>query len=589
MAQKKQNTPLKVIILSIIFISLCMPIHLFSQKIKKSDVPQNVQESLVREHPMAKIKEWSIEDKLYVAIINEDGMHGKVFIKADGTWELSKFDTPTREIPAKIMDYIKTNYPNFVVSESCISTNLTDRTFYYLEVKRTGIGAGLPSKLKFSTTGNLINREDPEGFTIQETATEEELTKRERIAKNPDEGKKRKKSKEKEEEGENKEPDFIINESQLPAAVAKTFSKKLRGAANPVWKYKEGDTIYAVECVFRELKTSALFHENGTWIETRSEMLEKSMFGSVNKFLNEHYKGFKYVYAEKIVRADKNNGYETRIIQKKHSKSKLETLLIFDKGGRILKTFLPEDIVKQEEQVRTATDIKFAEKFEKEKESLVDGARKTRNTEISIRELPSPILSYIKDNYSDFRTKNAYFIEDEDLGNAYQIKVQKDGINQPFVELFFDKFGVFLRSEDDQGKEIVAQSEIATEEIEEKQSVPEIVKVAFATKYPKITAVNWEETNDGYEATYDDRKGKQKALFMIDGIWISTASEVNPDNVTTSIKDYIKKNHGKRTEITKAWLVKKNDKKTYYKVEILDRKTNIDDILEFTQAGKPVE
>ena len=135
----------------------------------------------------------------------------------------------------------------------------------------------------------------------------------------------------------------------------------------------------------------------------------------------------------------------------------------------------------------------------------------------------------------------------------------------------------------------MAQSEIATEEIEEKQSVPEIVKVAFATKYPKITDVDWAETDKGYEANYDDRKGKQKALFMIDGTWISTASEVNPDNVTTSIKDYIKKNHGKRTEITKAWLVKKNDKKTYYKVEILDRKTNIDDILEFTQAGKPVE
>ncbi|MDY0217083.1 MAG: PepSY-like domain-containing protein [Bacteroidales bacterium] len=584
MAQKKQNTRLKVIILSIIFISLCTPIHLFSQKIKKSDVPEVVQQTLLREHPMAKIREWSIEEKLFVAIITEDGMRGRVFIKADGEWELTKFETSPRELPVKITKYVKDNYPNFIISECSLAITSTDRTHYYLEVKRTGIGAGLPSKLKFSTVGDLIKRDDPEGFTIQETATEKEVEKRERVAKNPDAGKKEKKSKE-----EEKAPDFIINESLVPVPVAKTFSKRFRGAINPVWKYKEGDTTYTVECLHRELKTSGLIHEDGTWIETRSEMPEKSMFGAVNKFLNEHYRGYKYVYAEKIVRADKNNGYETRIIQKKHSKSKLETLLIFDKSGRIFKTHLPEDVVKPEEQIRTATDIKFAEKFEKEKESLIDGARKTRNTEISIRELPSPILSYIKDNYSDFRTKNAYFIEDEDLGNAYQIKVQKDGINQPFVELFFDKFGVFLRSEDDQGKEILAHSETSEVPQIDEVNVPEIVKKAFVAKYPKITAVNWEETNDGYEATYDDRKGKQKALFSPDGTWISTSSQVNPDNVPSSIKEYIKKNHGKRTEITKAWLVKKNDKKTYYRVEILDKRTSIDDELEFTQSGKLVE
>lgn len=584
MAQKKLNTRLKVIILSIIFISLCTPIHLFSQKIKKSDVPQVVQETLVREHPMAKIKEWSIEDKLYVAIINEDGMSGRVFIEADGKWELSKFETSTRELPAKITDYVKNNYPNFIVSECCIAINPTDRTYYYLEVKRTGIGAGLPSKLKFSTIGDLMHRDDPEGFTIQETATENEVERRERLAKNPDERNKDKKNKE-----EKKEPDYIISQGSVPAPVTKTYLKKFRGETNPIWKHKEGDTTYAVECVYRELKNKAIFHENGTWIETRSEMQEKTMFGAVRKFLNEHYSGFKYVYAEKIVRADKNNGYETRIIQKKHSKSKLETLLVFDKSGRIFKTYLPEEIIQKEKQTQSSTDIKFAEKFEQDKENLANGTQKMKNTEINIRELPSPIISYIKDNYSEFRTKNAYFIEDEDLGNAYHVKVQKDGINQPSVELFFDKSGVFLRSEDNLGKEVIAQPVISAEEAVYEISVPEVIKTAFATKYPKITSATWEEVNDDYEANYEDRRGKQKALFSMDGTWLSTASQLNPDNVPTSIKDYLKKNHGKRTEITKAWLLKKNDRKTYYKVEILDKKTSIDDVLEFTQTGKLVE
>ncbi len=583
MAQKNLNTRLKNVILSCFLISIFTPINLFSQKIKDSDVPEIVKETLLREHPMAKTREWSMEEKSYVAIVTEDGMRGKVFIKPDGEWELSKFETPVRELPAKISDYIKNNYPNFVISESSFAMNTVDRTFYYLEVKRTGIGAGLPSKIKFTTNGDLIHRDDPEGFTIQETASENEVERRERIAKNPDAREKKVKAEVK------KEPDYIINESSVPAAITKTYSKRFRGALNPIWKHKEGDTTYTVECTHRELKNRVMFHENGTWLETRTEMPEKTMFGAVSKFLNQHYKGYKYVYAEKIIRANKNNGYETKIIQRKHSKNKLETFLIFDKSGRIFKTILPEETDVITEKTETAIDKQFAKEFEKDKENLIDGAERMKNSEISTRELPSPITNYIKGNYPDFRTKNAYFIEDEELGNAYQVRIQKDGINQPSVELFFNKEGKFLRSEDNQGKEVIAQPTISVEDTSYEIVVPELVKTGFNEKYPKITSVTWKEENDDYEANYEDRKGKQKSLFSADGTWISTSNQINVENVPSSIQDHIKKNQGKRTEITKAWLVKKNDKKTYYKVEILDKKTNIDDVLEFTQTGKLVE
>jgi hypothetical protein len=579
MAQKNPNTCIKTIILSMLFISLWSPNLLFSQKIKNSDVPNIVQETLLREHPMAKVREWSIEDKLYVATVTEDGMRGRIFIKSDGEWELSKFETPVRELPTKITDYIRNNYPNFNIIESSFAMNPTDRTFYYLEVRRTGIGAGLPSKLKFTTNGDLLNREDPEGFTIQETASEREVERRERATRNPE-------TREKEEV--KKEPDYIINESQVPAAIMKNFAKRFRGASNPVWKHKEGDTTYTVECVFRELKNRATFHKNGTWIETRSEMLEKSIFGAVAKFLNQHYKGYKYVSGEKIVRADKNNGYETRIIERKYARQKFETRLIFDKGGRILKTYLPEYEIKKD-QTEFNRDKRFAKEFERDIENSVNATERMKNTEINIRELPSLINSYIKTNYPNYTTKNAYFIEDEDLGNAYQVRVQMDGINQPFVELFFDSFGKFLRSEDDQGKEVIAQPEIPASELVYEVTVPEAVKTAFAGKFPKAINPTWDEVNDDFEATFDDRRGKQKALFSADGTWISNSNEINVANVPASIQNHIKQNHGRRTEITKAWLVKKNDKKTYYKVEIIDKRTNIDDVLEFTQTGKLVE
>lgn len=557
----------------------------FAQKIKTSDVPDVVQEALIREHPMAKLKEWVIEDKTYVAFVVEDGIKGRVFIKSDGEWEISKFETPVREMPAKITDYIKLNYPNFIISECSYAQNTKDKTFYYLEVKRTGIGAGLPSKLKFSTTGDLINREDPPGFSIQETATESEIQKNKRVATNPDAVPKEEKTK----KPEKKLPEDLISDASVPGPVKKTFDKRFMRAEKVQWYHKEGDSLYTAKCVFREINNTVKIAESGAWVETRTEMGEDNLFASVKKYLNDNFKGHKLVYADKIMRADKNNGYSAIIYEKANIKDKYETKLLFDKSGKILKTIYPDVTETTNNPKESSLDKKFSKTYDSNQDNVNDVDEKMKNSEVKEKELPSPITKYCTVNYPGFRIKKSYFIEDADLGNVYQLRVQRDGINQPYVNLFFDKFGNFIKSEDDKGVEktvepvIVENTEMPAEIV-----VPDTVKQAFALKFPKITSIRWEELDGGYEGSFDDKKGVQKAMFMKNGTWMYTANQMNPESVSDLIKDDIKKNHGKKSEITKAWIVKKNDKKTYYRVEIKDKKTNEEEVLEYTNSGKLV-
>lgn len=577
----------KMSVIALTFMFFMMNSFVYAQKIKTTDVPEVVQEALLREHPMAKLKEWMIEEKMYIAIVVEDGVKGKVYIQSDGEWEISKFEAPIREMPAKISEYIKTNYPNFIISESSYAQNKTDKTFYYLEVKRTGIGAGLPSKLKFTTAGDLINREDPPGFTVQETATQNEVQKNKRVATNPDAVPKEEKTK----KPEKKLPDYLISESSVPGPVMKTFNKRFMKAEKVQWFHKEEDSLYTAKCVFREINNQVIISASGAWVETRTEMSEETLFASVKKYLDVNFKGHKLVYADKIMRADKSNGYSAIIYEKANLKDKLETKLVFDKSGKILKTYYPNITDAGTTPKESSLDRKFSNSYETDQENLKDGEEKMKNQEVKEKELPSPINRYIATNYPGFRTKKCYFIEDADLGNVYQIKVQRDGINQPSVELFFDKFGNFIRSEDDKGVEKTAEPVVTETVVETVSEVtpPDAVKTAFTAKFPKITSVRWEEENDGFLGSFDDKKGIQKVMFMPDGTWEYSANQMNSESLSDIIKDHIKKNHGKKVQITKAWIVKKKDKKTYYKVEILDPKTKSENVLEYTNSGKPVE
>ena len=138
---------------------------LFAQKLKPADVPADVVGTLEYQYPSAKVTGWLKDGSQYVASIKDDGSNGKVYIKDNGDWIRTLFTVPQGELPSAITEYVKKNYPEWIISVSALEEQENVKTHYYLEVKQDGIGF-TPSVLTFSSTGKneLIKRTDPEGF-----------------------------------------------------------------------------------------------------------------------------------------------------------------------------------------------------------------------------------------------------------------------------------------------------------------------------------------------------------------------------------------------------------------------------------------
>lgn len=61
------------------------------------------------------------------------------------------------------------------------------------------------------------------------------------------------------------------------------------------------------------------------------------------------------------------------------------------------------------------------------------------------------------------------------------------------------------------------------------------------------------------------------------------------ENLSSTIEEYIKKTY-KTSKVTEYYTVKKiAEKMSYYKVFIVNKKTNEEDILWFNTAGRPVD
>ena len=160
-----KNKILFVLLLSVIQIFTVGLNAAFAQKLKPADVPSDVVQTLDEQYSYVKVTGWMKEGNMYVASIKDGSTNGKVYLTAAGEWVRTLFTVPVNELPSSITDYVKANYPEFLITVSCLEEQEDVPTHYYLEVKPDGVGMK-SSVLTFSSTGNnqLLSRTDPEGF-----------------------------------------------------------------------------------------------------------------------------------------------------------------------------------------------------------------------------------------------------------------------------------------------------------------------------------------------------------------------------------------------------------------------------------------
>ena len=496
-----------------------------AQKLKPADVPADVTQTLEFQYPYVKVTGWLKEGNNYVASIKDEGTNGKVYITSSGEWLHTHFNVPQNELPSSIMAYVRQNYPDFVVSESCLEEKDNEKTNYYLEVKPDGVGAK-PSMLLFSSTGRneLVSRTDPEDFKdplapaekpapkapapkadkpkeeapkpVKETAPKEPKPVKETAPKEPKEEKNEKPKKEKPEVVVTDEHGNVaLKPNTIPEIVTKALAKKVMHPEDLNWFMI--DSCYVAKCVYSGKKTAVYIKPNGMWDKTLTILPEESVTGPMLKHLNDFYKGFKFKTAVREQRADKQDKTMVDFYEKANYKAKLVTTVIFDKTGKLIRTIDP----------------------------------------------------------------------DYQLGEAGNQSSSDDDA----LDKYYEKMNMTLDNDD-------------------AKSVPENVKAAFRLKYPRVTNVEWKEDDEmNFQAIFFSARGKEICVFNSYGEIVETMVMGKVENLNATIQDYLKKNY-KNFKVTEFYNVRKiAEKLNCYKVFIVNKKTNEEEVLWFNTSGRPLE
>ncbi|MCR4873524.1 MAG: PepSY-like domain-containing protein [Bacteroidales bacterium] len=546
-----KNKILFILLLSVIQIVILNTNTISAQKLKSTEVPSDVVQTLEEQYSYVKVTGWMKEGQTYIASIKDGATNGKVYLSAAGEWIRTLFTVPTNELPSSITDYVKANYPDYLISMSALEEKEDESTHYYLEVKEDAVGAK-PSVLTFASSGanKLLSRTDPDDFkdptmkhpdkieqakaaAAERQAAKEEAEKREaaekaaaekaakEAAKNapktsapaakpttttankpatsptkPEQPQKESKPKKEKPEPVVKDEhgNIAIKANTVPEIVSKALVKKVLHPAELNWFLV--DSMYIARCLNQGKKTAVYISPNGMWEKTLTIMPEESVSGLMAKHLNDFYPGWRFKNAVKEQRADKDDKMMVEFYEKANYKAKLVTTVFFDKAGKLIRTIDP----------------------------------------------------------------------DYELGGGAKESEEDDALNK-----YYEKMNMELDNDD-------------------AANVPENVKAAFKLKYPKVTNVEWREGNYmEYQAIYYTTRGKEICVFNNYGEIVETWVMGKNDNLSATIQDYLKKEY-KNYKLKEFYSVKRiADKLNAYKVIIVDKKTQEEQELWFNLSGKPIE
>ena len=416
---KMKNRILFILLISVIQIVIVSNNMVSAQKLKPTEVPSDVVQTLDEQYSYVKVTGWMKDGDNYIANIKDGATNGKVFIAGDGEWIRTLFMVPVNELPSTITEYVKENFPEWIISVSALEEQEEVSTHYYLEVREDAVGSK-PSLLTFASTGQnkLLTREDPEGFkdpttkhpdkieqakaaAAERQAEKAEAAKREaeekaaaekaakEAAKNapketaakpaaqpkpttasnkpaaePQPEKEAKPKKEKPEPVvKDEHGNVAIKASSVPDIVSKSLLKKVLHPAELNWFLV--DSMYIARCLNQGKKTAVYINPKGVWEKTLTIMPEESVSGLMAKHLNDFYPGWRFKSAVKEQRADKDDKMMVEFYEKANYKAKLVTTVFFDKAGKLIRTVDPDYELGGGDKKESAEDDALNKYYEK--------------------------------------------------------------------------------------------------------------------------------------------------------------------------------------------------------------------------------
>ena len=117
---KMKNRILFILLISVIQIVIVSNNMVSAQKLKPTEVPSDVVQTLDEQYSYVKVTGWMKDGDNYIANIKDGATNGKVFIAGDGEWIRTLFMVPVNELPSTITEYVKENFPEWNISLSAL-------------------------------------------------------------------------------------------------------------------------------------------------------------------------------------------------------------------------------------------------------------------------------------------------------------------------------------------------------------------------------------------------------------------------------------------------------------------------------------
>ena len=558
-----KNKLLFALLLSAIQIVIINNNMVSAQKLKPAEVPSDVTQTLDEQYSYVKVTGWMKEGNTYVASIKDGATNGKVYISAAGEWIRTLFTVPVNELPSSITDYVKANYPEFIISVSALEEQEDVSTHYYLEVKPDGVGMK-SSVLTFSSTGQnqLLSRKDPEGF---QDPTKHQPDKIEQAKAAAAERQAAKEEQAKREAAEKAAAEKAAKEAEKAAKAA--AAKQPSTAAN-----KPATSSSSAKPASKPASTSS----------SKSEEPKKEAKPKKEK-------------PEPVVKDEHGNiAIKANTVPDIVSKTLVKKVL----HPAELNWFLVDSMYIARclnQGKKTAVYITPAGVWEK---------TLTIMPEESVTGL---MAKHLNDFYPGWRFKSAVKEQRADKDDKMMVEFyEKANYKAKLVTtVFFDKAGKLIRTNDPDyelggnDKKESAEDDALNKYYEKMNmeldnddaaSVPENVKAAFKLKYPKVANVEWKE--DGYmnyQAHFYTTRGKETCVFNNYGELVETWVMGKNENLSATIQDYLKKEY-KGYKLKEFYSVKRlADKLNAYKVIVVEKKSGDEQELWFNLSGKPIE
>ncbi|MDR1345106.1 MAG: hypothetical protein LBK03_00185 [Bacteroidales bacterium] len=607
-------------LLLIVAIQLLMVnfVHLYAQKIKSEEVPEEVMDAFNGEYAGVKVMSWMLDSKQYVATFKDDGSVGKAVYTADGTWLRTTYDIPKAELPSAIEHFVLTTYgKDYGISLSCLEELPDAPLHYYIEVKMSGVGMEA-SLLTFDTEGKLLTRKDAESVAVNSSSEAK-----------PD----RQGSSASDKSAASTRPTATDKGKQASAkgASVSTAPAQRTGGTAQNGVYSAKTSTVTTQPVTTKSNTSSAAKPTETPKTTTSSSAKKP---ADTKPETDNAAKVQAQKEENIAKAkekaEKEAAEKAKAEAAAKEKAEKEAAKQAEKERKNAVTDQYGNVSVPPDQVPVAAAKALIKKTSSKEElnwfkidtfyvaKCIVQSRKnefffTKSgewvktliilPEEGVTANPSKHLSTF---YKGYKFVSAMKEQNPSKNDILMVEIyEKENIKQKLITtVLFDKTGKLIRSIDPNyqltGEEEESESDKKLEKYYEKmdmslqedpsKGIPANIVNAFKAKYPKITAFTWERDDDGnYVANWFGVKGKEACVIGQSANVLETHTMSNIDNLPMTIQSYIKENYKTYKAIefynVKALL----EKNSYYKVVVESKKTKASEVLWFTTTGRFIE